>query len=63
MMIKIDAEAFTTANVGFLRNGGVAMITVPGRDGFVRARIVGDEIEVIPERSSDHKALCAALGQ
>lgn len=62
MMIKIDPEAFAKAGVGILLSGDLAMITVPGRDGFVRARVVGDEIEVVPERSSAHKALCDALG-
>lgn len=62
MMIKIDEARFAAAKVGFIRNGPEAMMTVPGRDGFVRARVVGDEIEVVPERSSAHKALCDALG-
>jgi hypothetical protein len=63
MMIKIDEKKFAKLNVGFLRTGDMAMLTVPAREGFVRARIVGDEIEVIPERSSGHKAVCDALAE
>lgn len=62
MMIKIDADVFAKAGVGILMGGDQAMLTVPGNDGFIRARVVGDEIEVVPERSSAHKALCDALG-
>lgn len=61
MMITIDAAKFAEAGVGILMGGDEAMLTVPGRDGFVRARIVGDQIEVIPERSSSHKALVDVL--
>lgn len=62
MMIKIDEKKFAKLGVGFLRTGDMAMLTVPAREGFVRARIVDDEIEVIPERSSGHKAVRDALG-
>lgn len=61
MKIKIDGEKFTEAGLVFRQDGPVMCFMVPGRTDIVRAKIQGDDMVLMPERSSAHKALLKAL--
>lgn len=63
MQIAIDEEGWRKRGLAFERKGGVYRFMIDGRSDVCVALINGDQLDLFPERSVEHKALLTALGQ
>ena len=60
--LKPDAKALKAKKIKTRDEGDVRHFTLPDREGEISVRMVGDELELFPQRSAAHRALMAALG-
>ena len=62
MKIAIDEAVWAArTDLGHLRRVGEMLFVLPAESQVIPAMIVGDEIELFPERFAGHRALVSAL--
>jgi hypothetical protein len=59
---RIAEQGLVYIDDGQLAGAPLRRFILAGRGGTVDVLVVGDELDLQPERSASHKALCAALG-
>jgi hypothetical protein len=66
MRQPIDAEAFAAAGLEYTRNGNIATFALPTEDPEITKDVtvacIGDDLDLIPERSAGHRQIITMLG-